>query len=78
MHPVLIAAIAADQVRDKQHEAASARRARMVRRARRALTGYAPARQPQIERPTMWPVPAAVPPQQSRAERELDLAGLGR
>jgi hypothetical protein len=78
MHPVLIAAIAADQVRDRQQEAASARRARAVRRARRALTGYAPARQPLIERPTVWPVPATLPPQPSRGERELTLSGMGR
>lgn len=78
MHPVLIAAIAADQVRDKQLEAASARRARVVRRARRALTGYAPSRQPVIEHPAVWPVPAALPARTTPGQRALSLAGMSR
>jgi hypothetical protein len=78
MHPVLTAAIAAEQVRDKQHEAASARRARAVRRARRAGTGYAPSRQPLTAQPSYWPVPAALPARPTPRQRALGLAGMGR
>jgi hypothetical protein len=77
MHPVLIAAIAADQVRDKQLQAASARRARVVRRARRALTGYAPLRQPVTEHPAVWPVPATLPARPTRRQHAHSMAGIG-
>jgi hypothetical protein len=78
MHPVLIAAIAAEQVRDMQHEAASARRARAVRRARRARAGYAPSRQPLTEHPSVWPVPATLPARPTPRQRAFGLAGMGQ